>query len=297
MTTEDIQPIIQSRTQAPAIYRVRIGSFEITVLSDGYLDADPNLFSAGGDVLAQLTDEAFLSRTPFRLGTVAYVVNTGRRLILIDAGCGPLFGPTSGFLLANMRTAGIAPEQISSVLITHMHADHVGGLLTEGQATFPNAEIVIHSAELDYYMSDLALSRATERTRPWILRARRVPEHYPGIRFFDRDGEVSPGISACVLAGHTPGHTGYIIDSDNNQLFVSGDIVYSPVYSFKYLDYDFPFSVDHVAAEQSRRRALDMIAAERWLMTGSHLPFPALGHVRKMGSAYEYVPDEWRFEV
>ncbi len=283
--------------QTPAIYRRRIGAFMVTIISDGYLEADPAFFSGGAELLGTLTDAAFLPRGPFRMGTVVYVIDDGTRRVMVDAGCGPLFGPTSGFLLFNMKYAGIEPETIDAVLITHMHADHIGGLLDEGGAVFPNAEIILHQAEFDYFMGDLAMQRSNDRNRPWLLRARTVPQHYPRLRFFDREGPVLPGITAVPLPGHTPGHSGFLIECGNDRLFLAADLVYSPVYSFHFLDQNFAFDVDTEAAIGSRKRGLDMIATEKWLMSATHLPFPALGHVdRRKRGGFAFVAEDWRFD-
>lgn len=284
------------RRQVPAIYRRRIGAFFITIISDGYLEADPAMFSSGAERFREFTDAAFLKPGPFRLGTVAYLVESGTRKYLVDAGCGPLFGQGSGFLVEHLRSVGTSPEEIEAVLVTHMHADHIGGLLDDAGAVFPNAEIVMHAAELGYYMGDAVLERATDRNRPWVLRARTIPEHYANVRTFDKEGEILPGVSAFPLPGHTPGHSGFVFESQGELLFLAADLVYSPIYSFRYPEENFTFDVDREAALQSRLKGLDMLATERWLMSASHLPFPALGHVCRHHNAYDYVAEEWRFE-
>lgn len=281
--------------QVPAIYRRRIGSVLVTVVSDGELTAEPAMFSGGAERFNQIAREGFLEPGPFKMGTVVYVLETTDGAYLIDAGSGPLFGETSGLLIESLKTIGIVPADIRAVLLTHMHADHVGGLINESGAAFPNAEIIVHRDEFNYYMGDLVLARSNDRNRPWIMRARTLPEHYSRIRLFHGEEEILPGLSAFPLPGHTPGHTGYLLQSGDDQLFIAGDLVYSQLYSFRLLDENFLFDVEREVATETRRKTLEMLADKRWLMTSSHLPFPALGRVARAEDAYEWVPETWQF--
>ncbi|KFC66218.1 Beta-lactamase domain protein precursor [Devosia sp. LC5] len=283
--------------QVPAIYRRRIGSVLVNIISDGELTAAPDMFSAGAEQFNKIAQDGFLQPGPFKMGTAVYVLETVDGTYLVDAGSGPLFGETSGLLKENLAAIGISLADIDGVLLTHMHADHVGGLLDESGATFPNAELIVHRDEFDYYMGDLVLARSNDRNRPWIMRARTLPEHYAHIRLFDGIGEVFPGISAFPLPGHTPGHSGYLLQSGDEQLFIAGDLVYSQLYSFRLLDENFLFDVDRDLATQTRRNTLEMLADKRWLMTASHLAFPALGHVARAGDAFEWVPETWQFQL
>jgi glyoxylase-like metal-dependent hydrolase (beta-lactamase superfamily II) len=282
--------------QVPAIYRRRIGSVLVTVISDGELEAAPNMFSGGEEQFNKIAQQGFLQPGPFKMGTAVYVLETDAGIYLVDAGSGPLFGDTSGLLKENLATIGISPLDIRGVLLTHMHADHVGGLIDENGATFPNAELIIHRDEFEYYMGDLVLARSNDRNRPWILRARTLPEHYSRVRLFDEIEEVVPGVSAFPLPGHTPGHSGFLVTSGDEHLFIAGDLVYSQLYSFRLLDENFLFDVDRELATRTRRKTLDMLAENRWLMTASHLAFPALGHVARTGDAFEWVPETWQFQ-
>lgn len=287
---------MDSARQVPAVYRRRIGSTMVTVISDGELTADPAMFSAGADRFNAIARGAFLEPGPFRMGTVVYVLQSPQGTYLVDAGSGPLFGATSGLLVENLATIGVAPETVSGVLLTHMHADHVGGLISDRGAAFPNAEIIVHRNEYDYYMGELILARSNDRNRPWIMRARTLPDHYSRIRHFAEREGVLPGVTAFPLPGHTPGHSGFLVESEGEALFIAGDLVYSEIYSFRLLDENFLFDVDRVQATRTRRETLEMLAEKRWLMTSSHLPFPAIGHVARSGDAYEWAPESWRFE-
>ena len=280
-------------------FRTTVGGFEVTVLLDGYADLPVEVFG-GGDAegARRLLGESFLPLDRFRAPLTAYLVDTGRRLVMIDAGTADLYGPTGGRLPESMREVGVTPEDIDLVLVTHMHSDHFAGLVAGGRIAFPNAEVAIHGADVRYHTDPEAAAAAPEGQRAMFAAARKTAELYPGLRCLEGDGEEAvSGISAIALPGHTPGHTGYMISSEGERLFVTGDLFISPAFHFRYPDYPFALEVDGEQTRRTRRRVLERAAEERLLLAGSHLPFPGLGHVARAGDAYAWVPADWRYDL
>jgi glyoxylase-like metal-dependent hydrolase (beta-lactamase superfamily II) len=286
-------------TQAAGFYRRKVGAFEVTAMIDGVLPLGREMFP--GAVAAPAEADRLLARAfEPRTGAVspinAFAVNTGDRLVLIDAGTSNSMGPGFGAVPRNLEAAGMKPEDVDLVLLTHLHPDHAGGLLKpDGAPQFPNAEVAVAEPEHAFWTNDAILAQAPAEARPFFEIARRSIAPYAArLRRFAPGTEVSPGLTTIAAPGHTPGHTLVRIASGSDQLLVIADSVHSAALQFARPDWAIGFDADPAAASASRRRVLDMAAADRLLLAGSHLPFPGLGRVLKDGDAYAYVPEPWR---
>lgn len=282
--------------QAPGFYRLRVGAAVITTLDDGYLASSfDDVRGFPVDTCRDLLSDAFLPPDP-RCSLNVFVIESGGKLALVDAGAGPFLSPTAGRLQQNMRMAGYEVGDIDFVLLTHMHGDHVSGLLDEnGKPTFPRAEVLVSEAEAAFWrgLDDTSEGVATDVDR---IPARQVFSTYGSrIRAFS-EGKLFQGVSAVPLPGHTPGHTGFRVESGEDSLLIWGDIIHWPAVQFRYPEAAFTYDVSVSDAVKTRRRILAQAAAERFLVAGMHLPFPAFGHVRAGESAYEFLPVIWVHE-
>lgn len=281
--------------QVPAVQRRRCGDAVVTALGDGYIDLPPSAFLNVDEAgLAQLLTAAGRGPKP-RSSINAFLVEQGGRTTLIDTGAGKLMGPSSGALSQVLRAAGVEPGSISAVLMTHLHPDHAGGLAPDGQAAFPNAELVVHETEAAFWLDPAAEGRAPEAMRPYFAGARAAAAPYQSRMRLVRDGEVLPGIEAVPLPGHTPGHTGYRIGG--GALLIWGDIVHAPDAQSARPEIGVAFDADPQTALATRQRVLDMAATERLAVAGMHMHFPAFSHVVQEGSGYRFIPEQWAYEV
>jgi len=264
----------------------QIGDLTITAVSDGYLHAS-------FDFLANI-DQADAARMQENAGITdqtsihinCYLVRSGGRTILIDAGAGG-FKQWGGRLKTNLLLAGIQPSEIDAILLTHAHPDHVGGLMdASGEAVFPNAELVAHHREVAFWQDDGNLSRAPDRARGNFLVARQAFDGYRDrLRTFE-GGEVLPGVMAMPLPGHTAGHTGYRLDSGDKSLLVWGDIVHFPQIQVPRPEVSIAFDQDAHLAADTRSRLLDCVAAEQLLIAGMHLGEPGFARIERKKLAY-----------
>ena len=290
----------QQRTQAPGFYRTMLGDFEITALSDGTVDLDV------AKLLAEpaATTDAALARAfvkgPVETSVNAYVVNTGTRLVLIDAGAGTLFGPTLGRLAANLRAAGYQPEQVDDIFITHMHPDHVGGLFADGQRVFPNATLHADKRDSDFWLSQANLAAAPEGSKGFFQGAMASVEPYVAAgkyQPFESDGEPVPGVHTLASHGHTAGHTSYVVESKGQRLLVIGDLIHVAAVQFAAPGVTISFDSDPKAAERSRDAVFKLAAREGALVGAAHLQFPGLGHLRAAGKSWQWVPANYSTEL
>lgn len=265
----------------------QIGEFSITAISDGYLSASLDLLSNIDPMEAsKLQQDAGVS-DPFSIHINCYLVRGRGRTILIDAGAGG-FKQWGGKLIANLALACVQPSDIDTILLTHAHPDHVGGLLeSSGEAAFPDAELVVHQREVSFWKDDGNLSRASERARGNFLFARKVFDQYREKMRTFTDSEVLPGISAMSLLGHTAGHSGYRIESDDRSLLVWGDIVHFPQIQIARPDVSIAFDQDPILSAETRSKLLDVVSSDKILIAGMHLGELGFGHIKRKGTLYE----------
>lgn len=280
--------------------RRKVGDIEVTALLDGYLDISKELivgYEEGEG--ARLRDAALIDGEQLRAPVSAYLVNTGDKLVLVDAGTSNALGPTMGHLLEPLAAAGVTTDQIDAVLISHMHPDHIFGVLDgNGEKVFKNAELILPEVDKAFWYDDANLNAAPEGVKGFFLGARKAADAYADRQslFADKQ-EILPGVRAMALPGHTPGHTGFVLDSNGETLILSGDIVHAAAYQFANPDWAIAFDVDNATAIETRKKFFDMAASERVLFAGAHIPFPGFGRVARDGEAYRFVAADWPYTL
>ena len=279
----------------PGVLRWNLGDLTVTALNDGWFQGSLDLVTGiSKDEAGKLQVAGFRTEQPKITINAFLITGAGRKPVLIDTGYGDLAPvETLGRLGAALALTGVEPEAIGTVLLTHLHPDHIGGLVTNGAARFPNAELVVHADEAAHWLPDAALARAPEAAKSYFENARKAVAPYAERLREHRGGAVLPGITAVPLPGHTPGHCGFRIVSGGQSLLMWGDIVHLPSIQFKKPEAGLSFDVDGDRARATRRAIMDEAARERSFIAGAHLEFPALGYVARDGAGYSFVPSLW----
>ncbi len=281
--------------QAPGFFRWKVGEFEVTAVHDGVARGpiDPaRIPNAPLDEVKKLLAANFMSTEQATNHFTTIVVNTGQKLVLIDTGFNNSGAPTTGQMGANLAAAGIDPKQIDTVLISHFHPDHINGLRSkEGALVYPNAEVVVPTADWDFYMDDSRMGATPEAGRGAFLVARRVFSPIAkDLRRFEIGKEAVPGITAIASPGHTPGHVSFIVSSGTSTLMVVGDAANDPRIFARNPHWHLGFDIDKPLAVETRRKLLDMAATDRMQISFYHAAFPATGFVAKDGAGYGWFP-------
>lgn len=285
----------------PFFYRAKLGKFEITTILDGFVQADGPHPIYGVDqpanVVQAFAKRNFLSETRMEISYTPVVVNTGNEVIIFDTGNGGAMGrrPTAGKLAAQITQAGIRPDEVDIVVITHCHGDHIGGIMEDGKPLFPNARYVIGEKEYDFWSSKDRLSGATEDAAKLVQA--NVVVHAEKMSFLKDGGEVVSGIRTVNAFGHTPGMYAFHLESEGKRLLITGDTVNHFVMSLMKPEWHTRFDMDKEAGVATRKRILDMLAADRIPFAGYHMPFPAIGYVEKTADGYRWVQASYQLHL
>jgi glyoxylase-like metal-dependent hydrolase (beta-lactamase superfamily II) len=287
-------------------YRFNIGSLKATVISDGYGDAEfwP-IFAANQEASST---ENFLKENHLgpkvQFTNNLLVVDTPTDRVLVDTGFGDVLGPPSGqfpYLVQNLKRAGIPADSITMVIITHVHFDHVSGIVTKsGAHVFPKAKYVIVDDELTYWTgnrfeADVNASKAPDALKkPAIYAAKRyLPPIRQRMQVVRPDADVAPGISLISAPGHSPSHTAIRFSSGNAELIHMADTAHRSDSGLQHPEWSIIFDSYPEQAIATRKRILSQVAADRTMVLGYHFPFPGLGYVEAAGSAYRWNPVPW----
>jgi len=274
--------------------RMMLGDFEITALSDGTaaLPMEKLLTGSTSAKIDAALSKAYL-KPPFDTSVNGFLVNTGSKLVLIDSGAGSLFGPTLGKLVAALKASGYQPEQVDEIYITHMHADHIGGLVSNGKLVFPNAVVRAGKADAEFWLSQANLDKAPDAMKDFFRGAQASINPYVAAGKFkpiEGDGELVPGIRAIAASGHTPGHTIYEVQSKGQKLVAWGDLMHVAAVQFPDPSVTIQFDSDPKKAAAERKKAYADAAKQGYFAAIAHVPFPGIGQLRAEGTGYRWYP-------
>jgi glyoxylase-like metal-dependent hydrolase (beta-lactamase superfamily II) len=287
-------------TALPEINQFKLGSFKITAVRDGsnVLEKPFETFGTNQDpeAVKTLLTENFLPADKFVNSYSPAIIDTGSDVILVDTGFGA-GGRERGMgkLQDGLKAAGYSADDITVVALTHMHGDHIGGMMEGGAPAFKNARYVAGQAEYDFWTDKAREGTPAEGGHKAVL-ANVVP--FAEKTTFIKEGDsVVSGITAMLAPGHTPGHMVFHAQSDNKQLVFTGDTANHYILSLLHPEWEVRFDMNKAEAAASRKKVFDLIATDKIAFLGYHMPFPAVGFVEKQGAGYRFVPKSYQFDI
>ncbi|OWA52016.1 hypothetical protein BV898_16472 [Hypsibius exemplaris] len=285
----------QVKSAGPGFFRLMLGDFEITALSDGSVEIDPQVLmpEASPVALRRARQHAFIP-LPVTVSVNAFLINTNTSLVLIDTGSGALVGESK--IVQNLRAAGYRPEDVDHVFLTHLHGDHMGGVKAAGSPgmIFPNAIIRLSQAEADYWLNATNAANSSVIMKDNFAAAQDILAPYFAVDrvkpFNITEGELLPGFRAVTRMGHTPGHTQYYVESGGRTIVVWGDITHFEWAQLPDPELTVAFDYNEPEAAKARSELLEMVVEKRHLVAAAHAPFPGIGNLRRATPGFDWIP-------
>ncbi|WNJ94833.1 MBL fold metallo-hydrolase [Vibrio ruber] len=284
--------------QAPGYYRIKLGKLLVTAVSDGTVNVpfDKILTHTSKKSIHQALQSAYLQSPPVETSINTFVIDDGKQQILVDAGAGDLFGDLGGHLLSNLAAAGYPAESIDAVLLTHIHADHSGGVSRNGHLAFPNATVYVDQHDADFWLNEKNISHVEADQRHTFADTQKTvgPVKDAGkLTTFQAPVALFPGIQAIPAPGHTPGSVIYKVSSAGKNLVLWGDIIHIKTIQLPSPSVAIHFDVNQQKAVETRKKVLQQVVKESDLVAAAHISFPGFGHVVKAQHGYRWLPVEY----
>ncbi|MDR5873473.1 MBL fold metallo-hydrolase [Vreelandella gomseomensis] len=289
----------QRPEQVSGWFRMMVDNHEVTALYDGYTAIDTQLLKGmGQDDIREHLNALFIDTDDgVQTAVNAFLINTGDNLVLVDAGSAACFGPTLGNVEENLRASGYQPEDVDTILMTHLHPDHVCGLTRDGKAVYPNAELRVSQQDADFWLSESRAEEAEEGQKAFFEMAQDAVAPYQEddrVTPFEPGDEMLMGIEAQDTHGHTPGHTSFMLSGDDDAMLVWGDVVHSYGVQFDDPTVAIEFDSDPAQAIDAREAVFKAAVNDKHWVAGAHMPFPGIGHIIEDGDGYQWLPIEYQ---
>jgi glyoxylase-like metal-dependent hydrolase (beta-lactamase superfamily II) len=278
------------------VYKYKVGDIEVTAVYDGIWRKphDPTFIrNASVEETKEALAKAGLTTEFMPIPLTVIVLKIGDKHIMVDSGSGVgQWQANATNLPANMKTAGIDRSQISTILVSHFHPDHVWGLMEKGTnaAVFPNAELIVNATEYNWWTDPSRVEKLAEGRKAAGKRIATVFPTWKNWKLVEDNAEVAPGVRLLAAYGHTPGHSAFLVTSGKDQLMVSNDTMYVPALLAPHPDWQGVYDQDGPMAVVTRRKLVDRVIADKMMICGAHFPFPGAGAFVKDGDAYAFTP-------
>ncbi|WP_068316707.1 MBL fold metallo-hydrolase [Aliiruegeria sabulilitoris] len=283
--------------QVTAAQRFRVGEMTVTALSDGFIQFSPDaMIGIEAEDFLSLVEAAHQDPANVRGAVNAYMVESGGETWMIDAGTGPIFGPTLGHMPEVFAALGTDLGSVSKLIVTHLHGDHIGGATMDGKPVFPNAEMIVSEADRAFWTNDQIKAQFPEQFRGMFDLAKATLAAYGDkLRVIEGEADVAPGVTARPMPGHTVGHTGYMLESGSDSLLVWGDIIHVPAVQLARPEVTIMFDTDKEQAAATRADLMTALAGSGQRIAGMHMLFPGVGYLDTLGDGYHFVPAPWDY--